>query len=95
MSTSTSTGSPGPDSPADADTKQKLVTNERIKITATLLNNCAMAALGTGVIVPMAALVYGTTIPKSPYYLLIAVGWFISGVGLHLFTRWTLRELKA
>ena len=72
-----------------------MIANERIKITATLLNNCAMAALGTGVIVPMAALIYGTTVPKSPYYLLIAVGWFISGIGLHLFTRWTLRELKA
>ena len=95
MSTTPLTGPPGPDSPPDPDAKQKLIANERIKITATLLNNCAMAALGTGVIVPTAALVYGTTIPKSPYYLLIAVGWFVSGVGLHLFTRWTLKELKA
>ena len=54
-----------------------------------------MAALGTGVIVPMAALAYGTSIPKSPYYLLIAIGWCVAGVGIHRFTRWTLRELKA
>ena len=94
MSTSTSTGTPGPVNPADPDAKQKLVANERIKITATLLNNCAMAALGSGVIVPTAALAYGTTFPKSPYYILIAAGWFAGGVVIHLFTRWTLRGLK-
>ncbi len=94
MDTSTPHGSPGSRGPADPDGKRKLIANERIKITATLLNNCAAAALGTGVIVPIAALAYGTAIPKSPYYLLIAVGWLIAGLGLHLFTRYTLREME-
>ncbi len=93
MSTSISTGSPGPGSPAPPDAQKKLVTNERIKITATLLNNCAMAALGTGVIVPTAAIAYGTSVPTSPYYLLVGTGWFLVGLGFHLFTRWTLRSL--
>ena len=95
LSTSTSTGSAGPIDPLDSEARRKLVANERIKITATLLNNCAMAALGSGVIVPIAALAYGTSIPKSPYYLLVAAGWFVAGVVIHLFTRWTLKELKA
>ena len=84
-----------PGAPSDPALTRKLIANERIKITATLLNNCAMAALGSGVIVPIAALAYGTSIPKSPYYLLVAAGWFVAGVVIHLFTRWTLRELKA
>ena len=85
---------PAPGGPPDPDAKRKLVANERVKMTATLLNNCAMAALGTGVIVPTAAIAYGTSIPGSPCYLLVAVGWFVSGVGIHLFTRWTLRSFK-
>jgi hypothetical protein len=92
LSVSTSTEAGGP---ADPAATQKLVANERIKITATLLNNCAVATLGSGVIVPSAALAYGTSIPRSPYYLLVAAGWFVSGVVIHLFTRWTLRGLKA
>ncbi len=92
MSVSTSTEAGGS---ADPAATQKLVANERIKITATLLNNCAVATLGSGVIVPSAALAYGTSIPRSPYYLLVAAGWFVSGVVIHLFTRWTLRGLKA
>jgi hypothetical protein len=79
----------------DPALKQKLIANERIKMTATLLNNCAMATLGSGVIVQSAALAYGTSLPKSPYYLLVAAVWFVAGVMIHLFTRWTLRGLKA
>lgn len=70
MNTSTSPGSPGSGSPSDADGKQKLIANERIKITALLLNNCAIATLGSGVIVPSVALAYGTAFPQSPYYIL-------------------------
>ena len=95
MNTSTSPGSPGSGSPSDPDGKQKLIANERIKITALLLNNCAMATLGSGVIVPSVALAYGTAFPQSPYYILAAAGWFAGGVVIHLFTRWTLRGLKA
>jgi hypothetical protein len=92
---STSSGSPGPDRSADPDPKQKLIANERLKMTAALLNNCAMATLGSGVIVPSAALAYGSSIPKSPYYFLVAAGSFVAGVVIHLFTRWTLRGLKS
>ncbi len=72
-----------------------MIANERLRMTASLLNNCSMATLGSGVIVPSAALAYGTSIPKSPYYFLVAAGWFVAGVVIHLFTRWTLRGLKA
>ncbi len=65
MSASANTG---PNGPSVQAAKRKLVDNERVKLTATALNNGAIAATVASVIGPAASELYGISTPKSPYW---------------------------
>jgi hypothetical protein len=74
-----------------------LVSNERIKLTAALLNTVAGFSLTAGGIGPLIALSYGVNAGPTlaPLLLgLIAVIWLIVGVGLHIPARFILGRLQ-
>ncbi len=71
-----------------------LVRNERLKLLATALNNVAVAILVTALIAPSASVLYGFTSPTgSRLWPLIACGWFLGGITLHLTAQWLLKRL--
>lgn len=47
----------------------KLVANEQAKLAATLFNNVAVALIVAGVIVPVVAIAYGTTVPTGRFWI--------------------------
>ena len=70
----------------------KAVRNERRKLTATLLNNSAAAALGVGGLTQAAALVNGApTTWMTPYFIVICI---TLGLVLHWLGRRALAELE-
>ena len=74
-----------------------LIHNERIKLTAVWLNTLAAATLATGVIAPIAAIVFGlpTSATLSRVGLALAMwGWFSLGFGLHWLARYILGRLR-
>ena len=73
------------------------IENERTKLTATLINNTAMAVIGTGVIAPFFAIRYGLGSLGADQARLFAVSapiWIIVGVALNLIARAILGWLK-
>ncbi len=84
----------GPSDPAVQAAKRKLVENERVKSTATALNNSAIAATVASVIGPAASDLYAITTPKSPYWWWFGLAWMILATGLHLTARKTLGDLE-
>ena len=81
------------DSPPD-DPRATLVANERVKITATMLNNAAVAAFVTSIVAPGATALYGAILPKSPYWLWFGLCWVATAAALHVGARVTLRDLQ-
>ncbi len=73
-----------PDTPSP---KQKLIDNERAKLSATALNNGAVAATVASVVGPTASELHGITAPTSPYWWAFGACWMILAVGLHLLAR--------
>jgi dipeptide/tripeptide permease len=74
-----------------------LIHNERTKLSATWLNTLAAATVATGVIAPIAAVVFGlpTTVGISLlYFVLAALLWLILGIVLHLGARYILGRLQ-
>lgn len=71
-----------------------MVANERVKITATMLNNTAVAAFITSVVAPGASAVYGANVPKSPYRVWFGLCRLGSAAILHVSARVTLGGLK-
>ena len=72
-----------------------LVQNERIKLTATALNNVAVATIVTALIAPAASFLYGTAnLAAGHWWLVIGVAWLTGGVALHLAARWVLGSLQ-
>jgi hypothetical protein len=73
------------------------IENERTKLTATLINNTAIAIIGTGVIAPFFAILYGLSSLSADQIRLFAISvptWIIVGVALHLIARGILGGLK-
>ena len=68
--------------------------NERVKLTATALNNTGIAAVVTGMVAPVASTLYGTTILIRPFWWLIAAAWSSGGVAPHIGARWGLGSLR-
>ncbi len=91
---STSTEMPGPSGPADPAAKKKLVANEVARLTATALNNGAVAAMITSVVGPAASDLYGIATPKSPYWWLFGLAWITIAAGLHFAARTAIGELE-
>lgn len=69
-----------------------LIHNEQTKLTATLLNSLAVAAIAVGAIAPTVAFIVGTATMSAAA---ISGGvWLTIGFILHLMARATLRRLK-
>ena len=73
-----------------------LISNERTKLTASLLATAAGFSLTAGSIAPLIAMSYGVTaapVVSAGTLLLIVAVWFIVGVGLHMAARRVLGGL--
>ena len=73
------------------------VHNERLKLTASLLNTAAGFALTAGAIGPLIALTYGVSPGPAlgaPVLALFILVWFSVGIGLHMLARYVLGGLK-
>jgi hypothetical protein len=74
-----------------------LIHNEQTKLTATLLNNVAMAFVAAGVVTPLIAYFYGIG-AGAPIGVWRPSGgaaiWFLTGIGIHLAARRILRSLR-
>jgi len=81
-------------SSSDPEAKAKLVKNERVKLTATALNNAAVATAIASVVAPTAADVYGMTMPKTPYWWVFALLCLIGSAALHAAARLVLGNLE-
>ena len=69
--------------------------NGRVKLTATALNNCAIATIVSGLIVPVVGYAYGlANVPVSPLWWLTGLAWLVSGIGLHIGGRMILGRLR-
>jgi hypothetical protein len=72
-----------------------LVHNERVKLSATALNNTAIATVVTGLIAPAASFAYGlSTGPSGHLWWLVASAWLSSGVLIHFAARAMLKGLR-
>jgi hypothetical protein len=74
-----------------------LIHNERLKLTATLLNTLAAATVVTGVIAPLAAVVLGVQAAgrvSTAIFVLAATIWFLFGPTLHFSARYVLGGLR-
>lgn len=75
-----------------------LIDNERAKLSATFLNNIAVAVIGSGLIAPFFVVLYGLgnfSGEQIRFFGLAAPGWVLLGVGLHVLARHVLGGLKA
>lgn len=69
--------------------------NERVRLTATALNNTAVATVVTGVVVPAAGIAYGLpTAPQMGLWWLVALAWLGGATALHVAARVTLGGLR-
>lgn len=74
-----------------------LIDNERAKLSATFLNNIAVAVIGSGLIAPFFVVLYGLgnlNTDQIRFFGLAAPGWVLLGGGLHYIARGTLGRLK-
>ena len=74
-----------------------LVVNERIKLTAGLLNTVAGFSITAGGIGPLIAISYGLgSVPLlGPWAILtLTLIWIVVGISLHLVARFVLGRLK-
>jgi uncharacterized membrane protein YhdT len=75
-----------------------LVYNERVKLTATAINNVGIAAVVTGVIVPVAAFAYRTAPGSIDYPAWYFAGflflWLSGGLVCHFIARTVLLRMR-
>lgn len=74
-----------------------LIDNERAKLSATFLNNIAVAVIGSGLIAPFFVVLYGLgnlSADQVRFFGLAAPGWVLLGGGLHYLARGALGRLK-
>jgi hypothetical protein len=72
-----------------------LVHNEQTKLTATALNNVAVAFVIAGFVGPMVAVGYGSAaIARDGIAILVSIIWLFVGFILHSIARLILRDLK-
>jgi hypothetical protein len=72
-----------------------IIHNEQTKLTATALNNVAVAFVIAGFVGPAVALGYGSeAVPKGGVAILISVIWLFVGLILHLIAKLILRDLR-
>jgi hypothetical protein len=72
-----------------------LVHNEQTKLTATALNNVAVAFVIAGFVGPMVAVGYGSAaMARDGIAILVSIIWLFIGFILHSIARLILRDLK-
>jgi hypothetical protein len=74
-----------------------LIHNERLKLTAGVLNTMASGLVITGVVAPAVAVIYGVPGPAQAGGLLLALAsafWLAGGATLHILARAALGGLK-
>ena len=72
-----------------------LVHNEQTKLTATALNNVAVAFVIAGFVGPMVAVGYGSAaIARDGIAILVSIIWLFVGFILHSIARLILSDLK-
>lgn len=75
---------------------ERLVANERTKLTAAWLNTLATAIIAAGVFAPIAASIYGVShpAPSGISFLLLTLACFAVGISLHVVGRFVLGRLR-
>ncbi len=72
-----------------------LIHNEQIKLTATALNNVAVAFVIAGFVGPMVAVGYGSAaMARDSIAILVSIIWLFVGFILHSIVKPILRDLK-
>ncbi|MGI4953088.1 MAG: hypothetical protein ACRYGM_14895 [Janthinobacterium lividum] len=71
-----------------------LVHNERLKLSATALNNASVGTVVTGLIAPSASFLYGVVTPSGRLWWLVALAWLSGAIALHAAARLALKGLK-
>ncbi len=72
-----------------------LVHNEKLKLAVTAINNIGVAAVVTGVVVPMVSRLTTATPTGNRYWLLFTVLWALLGLGCHMTGRFMLKGLRS
>jgi hypothetical protein len=76
--------------------REKLVHNERTKLTAGWFNTLSGGLMAVGVFGPLATFLLGTLPPGVSGWLLgaLSLACVALGTGLHVYARWTLERLR-
>jgi hypothetical protein len=69
--------------------------NEQVKLVANLLNTLAAAFVVTGVIVPLIAHVYGTSVPTGRLWMAYGPIWVAVAFGFHQAARLALKGMRS
>lgn len=80
-----------------AEEPPRSVRHERSKLSATFINNIAVAVIATGLVAPFFTALYGLTnltAEQIRFFGLAAPGWVIMGAGLHYVARTILGGLE-
>jgi hypothetical protein len=74
-----------------------VVHNERTKLTATGINNIAVACIVAGSLSPIVAFAYGLNVPHQEVwkFALIEVAWISVGLTLHMIARAVRGRIKS
>jgi hypothetical protein len=79
-----------------AEASLNIIRNEQTKLTATAMNNTAVAVIITGFLGPIFALRSGTeTAEADAISITVSIVWLLLGFILHFLARLTLLGLKA
>jgi hypothetical protein len=73
-----------------------LIHNERVKLLASAVNTLSVAHVVTGIVAPVASIVYHLGAPGvwNSWWFLIGGAWLFAGAGLHLGAQLLLGRLK-
>ena len=77
----------------DPEARERLIGNERIKLTAGLLNTLAASCIVAGIIAPVATILYTIQLPVSHYWGLFVLCWGLAALSFHLIARALLKGL--
>ena len=72
----------------------KLIHNEQSKLSATAVNNVAVAFVVVGIVTPLVSFAQSPTIPATAATFAISLAWLLTGAILHLAARLILVRLE-
>lgn len=84
----------GGTSPPPLSARLKLIHNEQAKLSATALNNVAVAFIVIGIVTPLIGFTQTQTAPSEAGAYVISLGWLLTGAILHLCARLILVRLE-